>query len=61
MEGFNYEGYGLGWFLYSENFKGHGGATPGFSSNMYFKKNNEGAFGVILMFNRGSALIYDDT
>ncbi|MFX1268378.1 MAG: serine hydrolase domain-containing protein [Promethearchaeota archaeon] len=60
VEGFNWEGYGLGWFLYSENFKGHGGATPGFSSNMYFKKDNEGTFGVILMFNRGSALIYDE-
>ena len=27
-EGFTYEGYGLGWFLYEGNFKGHGGATP---------------------------------
>jgi CubicO group peptidase (beta-lactamase class C family) len=58
-EGFTYKGYGLGWFLYEENFKGHSGATPGFSANMYFKKTNEGSFGVILMFNRGSALLLD--
>ena len=58
-EGFTYEGYGLGWFLYEGNFKGHGGATPGFSSNMYLKFTSGGTFGVILMFNRGSALIYD--
>lgn len=60
VEGFDYVGYGLGWFLYSGKIKGHGGATPGFSSNMYFKKTEEGTFGVILMFNRGSALIYDE-
>lgn len=59
-EGFSYEGYGLGWFLYEDNFKGHGGATPGFSSNMFFKKTIEGNIGVIVMFNRGSALIYDE-
>ena len=59
VEGLDYEGYGLGWFLFSEGIKGHGGATPGFSSNMFFKKTSEGNFGVIVMFNRGSALIYD--
>ncbi|MFX1317246.1 MAG: serine hydrolase domain-containing protein, partial [Promethearchaeota archaeon] len=59
IEGFEYDGYGLGWNLYKEGFKGHGGATPGFSSNLFFKENKQGTFGVILMFNRGSALIYD--
>ncbi|MFX0032904.1 MAG: serine hydrolase domain-containing protein [Promethearchaeota archaeon] len=58
-EGFTINGYGLGWFLFSDNVKGHGGATPGFSTNIYFKETNEGSFGVILMFNRGSALVYD--
>jgi CubicO group peptidase (beta-lactamase class C family) len=58
-EGFNIEGYGLGWYLFSGNVKGHGGAVPGFCSNMYFKETNEGSFGVILMFNRGSALVDD--
>jgi len=59
VEGFTLEGYGLGWNIYEGNFKGHGGATPGFSSNMFLKITNEGSFGVILMFNRGSALLYD--
>lgn len=60
VEGFEYEGYGLGWNLFLEDIKGHGGATPGYSSNMVFKKTNEGNFGVIVMFNRGSALIWDE-
>jgi CubicO group peptidase (beta-lactamase class C family) len=60
VEGFDYEGYGLGWNLFAEYIKGHGGATPGFSSNMVFKKTNEGNFGMIVMFNRGSALTYDE-
>ena len=60
-EGFELTGYGLGWFLYEGGFKGHGGATPGFSSNMFFNATNGyGAYGVILMFNRGSALTYDE-
>ena len=60
-EGFELTGYGLGWFLYEGGFKGHGGATPGFSSNMFFNvTNGYGAYGVILMFNRGSALTYDE-
>jgi CubicO group peptidase (beta-lactamase class C family) len=59
-EGFDYEGYGLGWNLFSEDIMGHGGATPGYSSNMVFKKTNEGNFGMIIMFNRGSALIWDE-
>ncbi|MFX1500734.1 MAG: serine hydrolase domain-containing protein [Promethearchaeota archaeon] len=59
-EGFNYKGYGLGWNIFSEDIRGHGGATPGFSSNMIFKRTEDGTFGVIIMFNRGSALIYDE-
>jgi CubicO group peptidase (beta-lactamase class C family) len=59
VEGLTYEGYGLGWFLYDGNYKGHGGATPGFSSSMFLKNTNKGSFGVILMFNRGMALIFD--
>lgn len=58
-EGFHYEGYGLGWNIFSDNITGHGGATPGFSSNMLIKRNSEGDYGMILFFNRGSALIYD--
>ncbi|MFX1498860.1 MAG: serine hydrolase domain-containing protein [Promethearchaeota archaeon] len=58
-EGFNVDGYGFGWYIYSDNIRGHGGATPGFSANMYFKETDEGSFGVILFFNRGSALVDD--
>ncbi|MFW9872952.1 MAG: serine hydrolase domain-containing protein [Candidatus Thorarchaeota archaeon] len=60
IEGFDIEGYGLGWNIFTEDIKGHGGATPGFSSNMIFKKTNEGNFGMIILFNRGSALTYDE-
>ena len=60
VEGFNIKGYGYGWFLYRGEYIGHSGATPGYSSNMYFMKTSGSTFGVIVMFNRGSALIYDD-
>lgn len=59
-EGFAINGYGFGWSLFSDNIKGHNGAIPGFSANMYFKETDEGSFGVILMFNRGSAFVSDN-
>jgi len=59
VEGFEFEGYGFGWNIYGEGYKGHNGATPGFSSHMFFKKVSGSSFGVFIMFNRGSALIYD--
>ncbi len=58
-EGFTNKGYGLGWCIYESGYKGHGGATPGFSANMWIKLSSRGSFGGIVMFNRGSALIYD--
>lgn len=61
VEGFKYNGYGLGWFTFSHGYKGHGGATPGYSSTMWFKRTNQSSLGVILVFNRGSALIYDES
>ena len=60
VEGFNIIGYGFGWFLYRGGYKGHSGATPGYSSNIYYKKTSGSTYGVVVMFNRGSALIYDD-
>jgi len=59
-EGYDIEGYGLGWWVYSENIIGHAGATPGFSANMVIKYTDTSNFGIMLMFNRGSALIYDE-
>ncbi|MFX0075697.1 MAG: serine hydrolase domain-containing protein [Candidatus Hermodarchaeota archaeon] len=61
VEGFNLAGYGFGWNIYLGGYKGHGGATPGFSSNTFFKKDSDSTLGVIIMFNRGSALLYDET
>lgn len=60
VEGFNNEGYGLGWCLYDDDFVGHGGATPGFNSHMYLKRTESGTIGVIIMYNRGSALFWDE-
>ena len=58
-EGFYNKGYGLGWQVFKDIIRGHDGATPGFSSNMLFKRSSKGGIGMILLFNRGSALIYD--
>jgi len=51
-------GYGLGWFI-TDGIQGHDGATPGFLSSMYMKESEQGTFGIIVMFNRGSSLILD--
>ena len=47
-EGFIIEGYGYGWFLYGGGYKGHGGATPGFSSNLFFNKSSGSTVGVFI-------------
>ena len=60
IEGFDFIGYGLGWNCYLYGYRGHGGATPGYSANLFIKKTHLGSFGVILMFNRGSALTFDE-
>ena len=60
-EGFEIVGYGYGWMIYEGGYIGHGGATPGYSSNLYFKNSSGSTVGVFLTFNRGSALIYDET
>jgi CubicO group peptidase (beta-lactamase class C family) len=58
-DGFDLEGFGLGWFLYKNGLQGHGGATPGYSANIFLKESVKGDIGVVVMYNRGSALIYD--
>ncbi|MFX0145111.1 MAG: serine hydrolase domain-containing protein, partial [Candidatus Hodarchaeota archaeon] len=60
VEGFNMAGYGYGWNIYLGEYKGHGGATPGFSANTFFKKESDSTLGVVVLFNRGSALIFDE-
>ena len=59
-EGFTMAGYGYAWNIYLDGYKGHGGATPGFSSNTFFKKESGSTLGVVILFNRGSALLYDE-
>jgi hypothetical protein len=58
-DGFDLEGFGLGWFLYDNDLQGHGGATPGHSANLFLKDSVKGDIAIIVMYNRGSALIYD--
>jgi len=48
----------VGWFI-TDGIQGHDGATPGFLSSMYMKESEQGTFGIIVMFNRGSSLILD--
>jgi CubicO group peptidase (beta-lactamase class C family) len=60
IEGFNYEGYGFGWNIYNNHLIGHAGATPGFFANMLFKRSENDNYGMILLFNRGSALVDDE-
>ena len=57
--GFDLDGYGLGWLIYENNFRGHDGATPGYLANMFINENEKGSFGVILMFNRGISFAFD--
>lgn len=57
--GFDLDGYGLGWLIYENNFRGHDGATPGYLANMFINENEKGTFGVILMFNRGISFAFD--
>jgi len=57
--GFDLDGYGLGWIIYGENFRGHDGATPGYLANKFIKESEQGTFGVILMFNRGTSFVLD--
>ncbi len=59
-EGFNLEGYGFGWNIFTDDLIGHSGATPGFSANMVFKRSENDNYGMLLFFNRGSALVYDE-
>ena len=58
--GFTFTGYGLGWPLYTENIIAHGGAIPGYISNMAFKTVSNGKYGIVVMFNKGSSLAQDD-
>jgi len=60
VEGFDINGYGLGWFLYGGGYRGHGGATPGYYSNMFFKEVLGSTVGVFVAFNRGAALLEDN-
>lgn len=49
-------GMGLGWQLWGEGLQGHGGAVPGFLSEMIFQQSVPEDYGVILMMNTGCSL-----
>jgi CubicO group peptidase (beta-lactamase class C family) len=53
--GLHWQGYGLGWELYRDGYQGHPGACPGYLSNMVFREEQQGGFGVVLMVNRGAS------
>lgn len=52
-------GYGLGWFISEEGLQGHDGAVPGFLASMFINETGQGAYGIIVMFNRGSSFVLD--
>jgi hypothetical protein len=35
------------------------GATPGYLANMFIKESEQGTFGVIVIFNRGTSFVLD--
>jgi CubicO group peptidase (beta-lactamase class C family) len=53
--GLHWQGYGLGWELYSDGYQGHPGACPGYLANMVLRQEGQGGFGVVLMVNRGAS------
>jgi hypothetical protein len=50
----------LGWGIYTDNIIGHGGAIPGYLTNIAFKTVSNGKYGIIVMLNKGSSLAYDE-
>jgi CubicO group peptidase (beta-lactamase class C family) len=54
--GLRWNGYGLGWELYADDLQGHPGACPGFLANIVYREQDDGAYGVVLMANRGSSI-----
>ncbi|MHA2391649.1 MAG: serine hydrolase domain-containing protein [Promethearchaeota archaeon] len=60
LGGYSYSGQGLGWGIYTDNIIGHGGAIPGYLTNIAFKTVSNGKYGIVVMLNKGSSLAYDE-
>ena len=60
LGGFYYTGYGLGWPLFTNSLIGHGGALPGYLNQIAFKTVNNGTYGIVFSFNKGSSIVQDD-
>jgi CubicO group peptidase (beta-lactamase class C family) len=58
--GYSFAGWGLGWPIYLYNFIGHGGACPGYLTQIAFKTVSNGKYGIIFSINRGASLVEDD-
>jgi len=50
-------GSGYGWWLWEDGLQGHGGAVPGFFSQMLYKEMDNGAYGLVMMMNTGCSLV----
>jgi CubicO group peptidase (beta-lactamase class C family) len=59
LGGFFYIGWGLGWPLYTQQIIGHGGAIPGYLTQISFKTVSNGKYGIVFMLNKGSSLTVD--
>ncbi|MHA2473615.1 MAG: serine hydrolase domain-containing protein [Promethearchaeota archaeon] len=57
--GYSFEGMGLGWPIYVDNFIAHGGACPGYLTQIAFKTVDNGTYGIIFSLNRGTSLVDD--
>jgi len=58
--GYSFDGWGLGWPIYLNNFIGHGGACPGYLTQIAFKTATNSTYGIIFSLNRGASLVEDD-
>ncbi|MFX0075154.1 MAG: hypothetical protein ACFE96_06915, partial [Candidatus Hermodarchaeota archaeon] len=45
---------------YMNDITGHGGAIPGYLTNIVFKTVNNGKYGFVVMLNKGSSLTNDE-
>lgn len=55
----DFEGGGLGWWLWTEGREGHNGNVPGFSAAMVMQETAAGTNGIILMINVGCSFRCD--
>ncbi len=56
-----FRGIGYGWWLWTEDRSGHGGAVPGFLAKMVMQETDDGVVGVVVMINVGCSLNCDET